>query len=55
MDSPQGPVLANLNMGFHRTIWSNEVKSNEVTPYRWYVDDIVYFLLGKMLMSFLGS
>ena len=40
MGSPLAPVLANLFMGFYKSMWLNEHNLNKPNFYLRYVDDI---------------
>ena len=41
MESPLGPVLASLFMGYHEANWLQVFKDCEIILYRRYVDDII--------------
>ena len=43
MGSPLGPVLANLCMSYHETMWLNRFRECEMILYIRYVDDIMTF------------
>ena len=41
MGSPLAPVLANIFIGFHESVWLNKYNLNKPTFYLRYVDDIL--------------
>ena len=41
MDSHLAPILANIFMGFHKSMWFNEYILNKSKFYFRYVDDIL--------------
>ena len=44
MASPLAPVLANIFMGFHKSMWLNEYNLNKLRFYSRYVNDILVAL-----------
>ena len=41
MGTPLIPILANIFMGFHKSMWLNEYNLNKSKFYLRYVDDIL--------------
>ena len=41
LGSPRGPVLANLFMGYYKTIWLNTFQECEIIQQRRYVDGVI--------------